>query len=120
MSVNVGKALLHYSKNRRFQFTGQAAEIVGQIQVNDDLASLCKSLYIPLESGRKTRVIKKRRMKEMRDCSNLFGHFLNKALTVAECMCGICEPFDVRPNRSQVHSQGSQRLPNAVVQFASD
>ena len=50
MTMDIGQALLHYSKNGRFQLLGEPAEIIRELGLNLNLAALCKSLNVPPES----------------------------------------------------------------------
>src|SRR5260370_25114441 len=49
VAMDVGQTLLHDAKDGRFQVAGQAAKILGHLQVDVDLAALGKAPYVPRE-----------------------------------------------------------------------
>src|SRR5258708_161534 len=89
MAMNVGQTFLHNAKEGNFQVTRQATEILGQLQIDIDLAALAESVDIPLQSRFQADLIEQRGMQKMRDGPNLDGELLQQTGVIFQGFCGF-------------------------------
>ena len=60
--MNVGQALLQDPEQRKFERTGQAAQVFRHIQTGLNAAAFRETLHIPFRRGSETSLIQQRRM----------------------------------------------------------
>jgi hypothetical protein len=120
MAVNVGEALLHHAKNRRFRLSREPPEILGKIEVDSDFAAQREAIHVPAKRRGESRFVEQRRMQQVGNRAHLGGHFVDQIFAVGKGTGRFGQAFDVAAHGREIHVQRRQHLAYAIVQFARD
>src|SRR3954451_19840552 len=120
MTVDIGQGFLNGAENGNLYVLRHSWEIIQDLQCSLDIAALGKAIHKPLKCGRKPDFIEQRRMQKMRDGANFIADLIHDISVFAQAASTLrAELVSFARQIGNVHGECSQKLADAVVQFAS-
>src|SRR5580698_5996056 len=111
MTVNVGQTLLQYPEKSQLNRLGQTVQVVRQVCLHRDSATLCKSIEIPFRGRRESRFIEKWGVQKMRNCPGFSNRLIQKMNRFRQ---ELIARLRIREH-VQIHLYGRQVLAQTIV-----
>ena len=116
--MNVGQGLLDDTKDGQFQVGREPPEVLGNIEIDLQVAAFHQTLHIPPDGLRQTIFIQQRRMQKIGRSADLLVELLHQILRVIQSfgqrrifLCLLC-------HAGEIHAQRRYNLTGTIVQLA--